>query len=265
MMFPKVFWYVAVFLATGLLSAQNRDNDRDIAARLAKWKNVEMPFRSAGLPANERQMVDKLVEACRLLDDVYWRQSDLDGLALYKSTTNSSLKSLLMIMGGRWDLIDENRPFAGAPPMPPGHDLYPHDFTRAIVEKYVKDHPGDKAAIYDPYTVVKRQPGGRIVGVKYQDEYKSLMTPMAQALRDAAALSPDGQFANFLRLRADALLSSDYYKSDLAWLELKNPRFDVIFAPYETYLDDLLGVKTSFGASVLIRNEEESQRLAVYQ
>ena len=58
---------------------------------------------------------------------------------------------------------------------------------------------------------------------------------------------------------------SDYYKSDLAWLELKNPKFDVIFAPYETYLDDLLGVKTSFGASVLIRNEEESRRLAVYQ
>jgi hypothetical protein len=265
MAFPKISWYVAVFLATSLLSAQNRDNDRDIAARLAKWKNVEMPFRSAGLTANERQMVDKLVEACRLLDDVYWRQSDLDGLALYKSTTNPSLKSLLMIMGGRWDLIDENRPFAGAPPMPPGHDLYPHDFTRAVVEQYVKDHPGDKAAIYDPYTVVKRQPNGRIVGVKYQDEYKSLMTPMAQALRDAAALSPDSQFANFLRLRADALLSSDYYKSDLAWLELKNPKFDVIFAPYETYLDDLLGVKTSFGASVLIRNEEESQRLAVYQ
>ncbi len=101
--------------------------------------------------------------------------------------------------------------------------------------------------------------------MRYQDEYKAQLVPMAQALRDAAALSPDPQFANFLRLRADALLASDYYKSDLAWLELKDPKFDVIFAPYETYLDDLLGVKTSFGASVLVRNEEESRRLAVYQ
>src|SRR6202034_429849 len=105
----------------------------------------------------------------------------------------------------------------------------------------------------------------RLTGVRYQDEYKAQLVPMAQALRDAAALSPDPQFANFLRLRADALLTSDYYKSDLAWLELKDPKFDVIFAPYETYLDDLLGVKTSLGAAVLIRNEEESQRLAVYQ
>jgi len=143
--------------------------------------------------------------------------------------------------------------------------LYPHDLTRERIEQYVTEHPEDKAAIYDPYTVVKRRPDGRLTGVPYGEEYKALLAPMAQALRDAAALSPDAAFANFLRLRADALSTSDYYKSDLAWLELKNPRFDVIFAPYETYLDDLLGVKTSFGASVLVRNEEESQRLAVYQ
>lgn len=254
-----------VCFAAVLLTTSSIAQDRDITARLAKWKNVEMPFRSAGLTPQERQMVDKLVEACRLLDDVFWRQSDLDGLALYKTTSSPSLKTLLTIMGGRWDLIDENRPFAGAPPMPPGHELYPHDFTRERVDQYVKEHPEDKAAIYDPYTVVKRQPGGRVIGVPYREEYKALLVPMAQALRDAAALSPDAHFANFLRLRADALLTSDYYKSDLAWLELKNPKFDVIFAPYETYLDDLLGVKTSFGASVLIRNEAESQRLAVYQ
>lgn len=252
---------VAISLAAQTTSKQ----DRDIAARLAKWKNVDMPFRSAGLSERERQMVDKLVQASRLLDDVYWRQSDLAGLALYKSTTNPQLKTLLMIMGGRWDLLDENRPFAGAPPMPPGHELYPHDLTRNAVEQYVKQHPEDKAAIYDPYTVVKRRADGRLYGVLYSDEYKSFLTPMAQALRNAAALSPDPAFANFLRLRADALMTNDYYKSDLAWLELKNPKFDVIFAPYETYLDDLLGVKTSFGASILIRNDAESQKLAVYQ
>jgi len=236
----------------------------DVAARLAKWKNVEMPFHSEGMTARERQMVDKLVEACRLLDDVYWRQSDLDGLALYKSTTDPALKTLLMIMGGRWDLIDENRPFAGAPPMPPGHDLYPHDLTRARVAQYVAQHPEDKAAIYDNYTVVKSR-NNRLVGVPYKEGFKAQLVPMAQALRDAAGLSADPAFAKFLRLRAEALLTDDFYKSDLAWLDLKDPKFDVIFAPYETYLDDLLGVKTSYGASVLIRNEEESRRLAVYQ
>jgi hypothetical protein len=40
---------------------------------------------------------------------------------------------------------------------------------------------------------------------------------------------------------------------------------DLIFAPYETYLDNLLGVKTSYGGAILIRNEAESRRLAVYE
>src|SRR5437667_4573994 len=88
---------------------------------------------------------------------------------------------------------------------------------------------------------------------------------MTKALREAAALSDDQAFAEFLRARADALLNDDYFKSDLLWMDLQDPKFDVIFAPYETYLDDVLGVKTSYGASVLVRNEAESRKLAVYQ
>jgi hypothetical protein len=48
-------------------------------------------------------------------------------------------------------------------------------------------------------------------------------------------------------------------------MDLENPKFDVIFAPYEVYLDGLLGVKTSYGASIMIRDDAESQKLAVFQ
>ena len=211
-------------------------------------------------------MVDKLVDACRLLNDVYWRQSDRAGLALYKSTQRSDAHAACFaIMGSRWDLLDENRPFVGTEPMPPGHELYPHDLTRArldAVPEAASRTTRPRSTI--PYTVVKWQ-GDRLVGVPYHEEYREFLEPMAKDLRDAAALSDDPAFANFLRLRADALLTDDYYESDLAWLDLKNPKFDVIFAPYETYLDDFLGVKTSYGASILIRNEAESRKLAVYQ
>jgi len=44
-----------------------------------------------------------------------------------------------------------------------------------------------------------------------------MATAAAANLKEAAALSPDKAFANFLRLRAEALLTDDYYKSDLAW------------------------------------------------
>jgi hypothetical protein len=236
----------------------------DIAARVARWKTVQMPFHPDGLTAGDRQMVDQLVEACRLLNDVYWRQSDADGLKLFLNpSTSPQVKQLLNINGSRWDLLD-GKPFYGSGPQPAGREFYPRGLTRAQIEEYVAKHPAEKAAIYSGATVVKRQ-GDRLVTVPYHEEYKALLTPMAQALRKAADLSSDAAFANFLRLRADALLNDDYYKSDLAWVDLKDPRVDIIFAPYETYLDDVLGVKGSYGASVLIRNEEESRKLAMYQ
>ena len=236
----------------------------DIAARVARWKTVAMPIHYVGLTNTERDMVVKLVEACRLLNDVYWRQSDGAGLVLLLHTDDANLRQLLNINGSRWDLID-GKPFFGLGPQSPGRELYPPDLTRQQIEQYVARHPSEKAAIYSSYTVVKHAPGGKLIAVPYHTEYSVFITPMAQTLRDAAALSDDPAFANFLRLRANALLTDDYYQSDLAWVDLKDPKIDLIFAPYETYLDDTLGVKTSYGASILIRNEEESAKLAVYR
>jgi hypothetical protein len=209
-------------------------------------------------------MVEKLVEASQYLDDIYWRQSDPDGLSLSKSTKDPKLRRLLMINGSRFDLVDDNHPFAGTEPMPPGRALYPKGVTREQIEQYVKDHPGKKDELYNEHTVIERR-GNDLVGRPYHEVYRSQLVPMTKALREAADLSDDKQFAEFLRQRADAFMNDDYYKSDLLWMDLQDPKFDVIFAPYETYLDDVLGVKTSYGAAVLIRNEAESKKLAVYQ
>ncbi len=238
--------------------------------RLAKFRQVHMAFHSEGLTANERNLVDKLVDACRYLEDIYWRQSDPEALTLYQSLLASSdpknvaLRRYLWINASRYDQIDENKPFVGSAPMPPGRGLYPQGLTREKIEQYVKLHPEKKAEIYNPFTIV-RWHGDDLEGVPYHIAYRSFLEPAAEDLREAAKLTTDKAFANFLRLRADALLTDDYFKSDLAWLDLKDPKFDIIFAPYETYLDDLLGVKTSYGAAVLVRNAVESKKLAMFQ
>ena len=253
-----------LFLISVIPMVLSQNVASDLDRRLARWQPVQMPFGDSGLSAGERKMVLKLVEAAQYLDDIYWRQSDPEGLALYKSARDPKLRRLLMINGSRFDLIDENRPFAGTEPISPGHGLYPKGLTREQIEQYVKEHPEKKADLYNPYTIIERR-GNEWVGRPYHEVYKSFLTPMTKALREAAALSADKAFAEFLGRRADALLIDDYYKSDLLWMDLKDPKFDVIFAPYETYLDDVLGVKTSYGAAVLVRNEAESKKLAVYQ
>jgi hypothetical protein len=251
----------------------------DIAQRVAKFKPVEMPFNSQGLSPRERQLVDKLVEASRYIEAIYWRQNDPEALALYQQLAGSKndrdqhVRKYIFINASRFDLLEDNQPFVcvlsdakggACPPMYPGRGFYPQELTREQVEQFVQQHPDKKAAIYSPTTVV-RWKGNQLEGVPYHVAYRSFLEPAAKALREAAALADEAQFANFLRLRADALLSDDYYPSDIAWLDLKSPKFDIIFAPYETYDDGLLGIKGSYGGAVLVRNEAESSKLSLYE
>jgi hypothetical protein len=263
-------------LAIALLAAVSLDPSQvapDIAQRLARFQKVEMPFTYAGMSARERRVVDEMIAACRDLENIYWRQNNPEDVALYHSLANATDPKLrdarryLWINGSRFDLLNHNEPFIGNEPFPPGRNLLPKGLTRDEIEAYVKAHPAEKKAIYDERTVVEiasRNPL-RLKTTPYHVKYKQWLVPAARHLRNAAAASDDKAFANYLRMRATALLTDDYYPSDLAWVRLKDPKFDLIFAPYETYLDDLLGVKTSYGASVLVRNETESAKLAVFK
>jgi Peptidase family M49 len=242
----------------------------DLEQRLARFRRVQMPFHAVGLSAREQQLVRKLVEACGYLESIYWRQSDPEGLTLYQSLASArnrrdvQLRRYLWINASRFDLLDQNKPFVGTETIPPGRGFYPANLTRNQVEQYVKEHPDQKAAIYDQFTIVRWQ-HEQLEAVPYRIAFRAFLEPAAKAIREAAQFSDDAAFAKFLRLRADALLSDDYFPSDLAWLELKNPKVDIIFAPYETYMDGLLGVKGSYGAAVMVRNESESKKLELFQ
>ncbi len=280
-----------VFVMSPLVDAQSHSKPSskapalkvvpDIAQRVAKFKPVEMPFSPEGLSARERQLVNKLVEANHYIEYIYWRQSDPEALALYqqlagsKEPADEQARKYVFINASRFDLLEDNQPFVCAtsetganggacPAMYPGRGFYPHGLTREQVEQFIKQHPDKKAAIYDPRAVV-RWKGGQLDAVPYHVAYRSFLEPAAKALREAAALADEPQFAKFLRLRADALLSDDYFPSDIAWLDLKSPKFDIIFAPYETYDDGLLGIKASYGGAVLVRNEAESKKLELYE
>ncbi len=241
----------------------------DLYKRLAKYRAVSMPA-PLDLTAREQQMVEKLVEANRYMEDIFWRQNDPEALTVYqalagrKSPRDINLRDFIFINASRFDALDNDQPFIGTQPMPPGRGLYPVGLTREQIEAYVKKHPDKRAEIYSPYTVVRRR-GDELEGIPYRIAYRSFLEPAAKVLREAADLADDKDFGEFLRMRADALLTDNYFESDLKWLDLKDPKFDLILAPYETYLDGVLGVKTSYSGAVLVRNEEDSAKLKLFE
>ncbi|HVQ15487.1 MAG TPA: hypothetical protein VMS40_17925, partial [Vicinamibacterales bacterium] len=157
----------------------------DLTAKLARFKQVRMPYNATALSERERRMIDELVIACRELESIYWRQSDPDGLALYnalesvKTPAAQNLRRYLFINGSRFDLVDGNKPFVGTAPMPPGRALYPAGLTRAEIEAYVARNPARKPAIYNPYTVVTRSGPGNtdLSGEWYHSKFVEFTRP----------------------------------------------------------------------------------------
>ena len=77
---------------------------------------------------------------------------------------------------------------------------------------------------------------------------------MAKLLDEAAALTSNASLKEFLKLRAEAFLTDDYYASDVAWMKLDAP-LDITIGPYETYNDEMFGYKAAFEAYVTLRDD----------
>jgi len=68
----------------------------------------------------------------------------------------------------------------------------------------------------------------------------------------------DEEFAKYLRNRARDLLSDDYESGDAAWVTGHFKNLNAQIGSYETYDDELYGVKTFFAFSLLLTRQQET-------
>lgn len=71
----------------------------------------------------------------------------------------------------------------------------------------------------------------------------------------------DEEFARFLRNRARDLLSNDYESGDASWVTGRFKNLNAQIGSYETYDDELFGVKTFFSLSLLQSRQQETAAL----
>ncbi|HUS11423.1 MAG TPA: zincin-like metallopeptidase domain-containing protein [Pyrinomonadaceae bacterium] len=71
----------------------------------------------------------------------------------------------------------------------------------------------------------------------------------------------DEEFAKYLRNRSRDLLSDDYESGDAAWVTGHFKNLNAQIGSYETYDDELYGVKTFFGFSLLSTRQQETTAL----
>jgi len=274
------FILVLILGVTGiLLKAQKNGSPPDLA-QLEKMASrfAPTPLRvdTSKLSAGDRQALAKLIEAARLLNDVFMQQMWDGNLALYarlqKDTTPVGKARLhyFWINKSPWSDLDGYKAFlAGVPPRKPlGANFYPESMTKEAFESWVAQlSPKEQEQAKSFFTVIRwrenSKPPNSLLAIPYSQQYAEDLTRAANLLREAAGLTDNASLKKFLSLRADAFLSNDYYESDLAWMDLDAP-LDITIGPYETYNDELFGYKAAFEAYVNLRDEAETAKLSVF-
>src|SRR6266478_2267234 len=129
-------------------------------------------------------------------------------------------------------------------------------------------HPGLKAELETISGVRARPRPGMLrtqgfYAIPYSVAYADELMKAHGLLNEAADTlqKDDEEFAKYLRNRARDLLSDDYESGDAAWITGHFKNLNAQIGSYETYDDELYGVKTFFAFSLLLTRQQETTAL----
>ncbi|MFA8449923.1 MAG: Zn-dependent hydrolase [Bacteroidales bacterium] len=229
----------------------------EMQKKLDQYAKVQLTSNIDHLSANQKEMLKVLFQASDIMNAVYWKQSLCNEQPFVKSLSyDPAAQEFAKINYGPWDRLNDNLPFlcyCGSKPA--GANFYPLDMTKEEFENW---NEPNKTSLY---SIVRRDNNGNLKNIPYSEAYKEEFQKAAELLRKAATLAENDGFKKYLNLRADALLSNDYYESDLAWLDMKDNLIDLVYGPIENYEDQLFGYRAACEAFILVKDVEWSNKL----
>ncbi|MDH3614572.1 MAG: Zn-dependent hydrolase [Gammaproteobacteria bacterium] len=266
-MIPGIFVRIAsVCLVTVIIASCGAETPSEpaveplvtVAPRPEIYAEFSLTADLRDLSDAQREMIGVLIEASEIMDGLFWRQAYGDDYEAWLATIGNARASRFADLNyGPWDRLDDEKPFiegVGAKPL--GANFYPEDMTK---EEFDAAYLPGKNGLY---SLIRRAEDGSLRLIPYHVAYADELKAAADLLRQAAGLAASQDFANYLKLRAAALISDDFQVSDLYWMDVKDNEIDVVIGPIETYEDRLFGYRAAYEAYVLIKDLDWSARLA---
>jgi len=249
------------------------ENGSELQQYLKLYEPYEMSFDATSYSETDKTILKKLVEAAQYVDTIYWMQTSKYGMRLRDSLElvkadpyANDLLTLVKRNGGPFEHLTEYETFYGDQEYYGGEELYPRGMTSDQFDAYVENlTQEEKDEFMYPYTVIKEDGDGGYKAVRYSVEYKEYIDPIVKLLNEVADLSDNESFSKFLRLKAEALTTDNYFDADVSWIDTEGTKFDMVFGPFETYSDRIKGVKAKYEAYIEIVDQEASADLEIYK
>ncbi|HBX63279.1 dipeptidyl-peptidase 3 family protein [Empedobacter sp.] len=239
---------------------ESTQTSTDMTKEYAYQSYAKVPLTTdiSHLTQNEKEILRLMFKTADIMDDLFWQQAYGAKIDLMDETKGEA-KEYAKINYGPWDRLNNEAPFInGICAKPAGATFYPIDMTKEEFEQAnIKDGKS-------PYSIIRRNREGKLYSIPYNENFKNQLSKAAEYLTKASELAEDAGLKNYLKLRAAALVSDDFYASDLAWMDMKNANIDMVVGPIENYEDQLFGYKTSYSAYILVKDIEWSKKLAKF-
>ena len=232
---------------------------KNYAPYLGEYITVPLTTDISVLSQKQQQLLLLLFDVANTMDRIYWYEAFGNRSELLDALHSNQSKQLVKINYGPWNRLHGNEPiFKGLDMKPAGANFYPKDMTKKEFEN-LKDP--SKSSLY---TLIRRNINGDLEVIPYHEAFKSEIDRAAQILKVAARFAEDPGFKKYLELRSVALLTDNYFESDMAWMEMKDNLIDFVVGPIENYEDQLFGYKAAHEAFILIKDKNWSDKLAHY-
>lgn len=256
----SIFAISFAMLAMVACKDKKTEEKSEIQQKVDEYAECTLTTDLSVLSEKEKQLLPIFIQIAEIMDDLYWDQYfGAENRALLDTITDPAVKAFAMIQYGAWDRLGEEKVFIpGFGPRPAGCNFYPKDMT---AEEYEALQDEEKSS---QYTVIRRDENGALKVVPYHIEYADRLAKVDSLMGLAIDLAQDEGLKTYLTERRKALMTDDYYASDLAWMNMKQSKLDFVVGPIENYDDALYGNKTSYESFILVKDEKWSNDLAKF-
>lgn len=210
------------------------------------------------LKDDDKKALQYLVRAAYALDEVYLKQDNEKNIpfreemkARVKKGDNDAKMSLKLFYAqkgvnavdteaNKFSLLKGEKETLGKSFYP--QDLEVKEFHDILIKMLQEGKDKEVAEILNQRSIVKRS-GKELIAVDYTEEFKKEFKKAAKELEKAAKFSTNKDFAEFLKLQAQALLKNDPMldaHADKKWAQLQDTPLEFTITR-ESYEDELTG------------------------
>lgn len=228
-----------------------------IERKVNEFIPVRLSSDVSHLSDDQKAMLMILFKVADIMDEIFWTQACPEKEMILSGLTSDEQRDFFMLNYGPWERLNGDLPFLpSVDAKPAGAGFYPADMTKEEFESL------DDPAKTSLYTLLRRNSSGGLDVIPYHEAYKDQVEEASKLLMEAAGLAEDPGFRRYLELRSAALLTDDYFESDMAWMDMKDNAIDFVVGPIENYEDKLFNYKAAHESFILIKDKEWSERLA---